>query len=157
SGARPRAAQKRHHRKRKIPGESKAEPHRRSGVSTDEPKRGQAPAKTSDFAAVAAEVWAMDISTRDRIPELARAGRTNPATNDPYLEYAHEYQGRGFVVAAADDVITWARTGSLMWMLFGTACCAIEMMQMAMPRYDAERFGFAPRGSPRQSDVLIVS
>jgi len=44
-----------------------------------------------------------------------------------------------------------------MWMTFGLACCAIEMMQMAMPRYDAERFGFAPRASPRQSDVMIVA
>ena len=30
-------------------------------------------------------------------------------------------------------------------------------MQMAMPRYDVERFGFAPRASPRQSDVMIVA
>jgi NADH-quinone oxidoreductase subunit B len=30
-------------------------------------------------------------------------------------------------------------------------------MQMSMPRYDAERFGFAPRASPRQSDVMIVA
>ena len=44
-----------------------------------------------------------------------------------------------------------------MWMTFGLACCAIEMMQMATPRYDAERFGFAPRASPRQSDVMIVA
>ena len=45
----------------------------------------------------------------------------------------------------------------MMWMTFGLACCAIEMMQMAMPRYDAERFGFAPRAGPRQSDVMIVA
>ena len=44
-----------------------------------------------------------------------------------------------------------------MWMTFGLACCAVEMMQMSMPRYDCERFGFAPRGSPRQSDVMIVA
>jgi NADH-quinone oxidoreductase subunit B len=31
------------------------------------------------------------------------------------------------------------------------------MMQLSMPRYDAERFGFAPRASPRQSDVIIVA
>src|SRR5215472_699963 len=68
-----------------------------------------------------------------------------------------ELADKGFLVTASDDLIIWARTGSLMWMMFGTACCAIEMMQMSMPRYDAERFGFAPRGSPRQSDVLIVS
>ena len=60
-------------------------------------------------------------------------------------------------VTATDDLITWARTGSLMWMTFGLACCAVEMMQMSMPRYDVERFGFAPRAWPRQSDVMIVA
>ena len=55
------------------------------------------------------------------------------------------------------DLINWARTGSLMWMTFGLACCAVEMMQASMPRYDLERFGFAPRASPRQSDVMIVA
>jgi NADH-quinone oxidoreductase subunit B len=64
---------------------------------------------------------------------------------------------RGFLVTSTDLLITWARTGSLMWMTFGLACCAIEMMQMSMPRYDCERFGFAPRASPRQSDVMIVA
>jgi NADH-quinone oxidoreductase subunit B len=44
-----------------------------------------------------------------------------------------------------------------MWMQFGLACCAIEMMQVAMPRFDVERFGVAPRSSPRQSDVMIVA
>src|SRR3954451_14339800 len=68
-----------------------------------------------------------------------------------------ELADKGFLVAAADDLIVWARTGSLMWMTFGLACCAVEMMQMSMPRYDAERFGFAPRASPRQSDVMIVA
>src|SRR5215468_2652845 len=68
-----------------------------------------------------------------------------------------ELSDKGFLVTASDDLIIWARTGSLMWMTFGLACCAIEMMQMSMPRYDAERFGFAPRASPRQSDVMIVA
>ncbi len=44
-----------------------------------------------------------------------------------------------------------------MWMTFGLACCAVEMMHTAMPRYDLERFGFAPRASPRQSDLMIVA
>jgi NADH:ubiquinone oxidoreductase subunit B-like Fe-S oxidoreductase len=62
-----------------------------------------------------------------------------------------ELADEGFLVTAANDLIRWARTGSLMWMTFGLACCAIEMMQMAMPRYAAERFGFGPRASPRES------
>jgi len=78
--------------------------------------------------------------------------------NDPFfLEVNNELSDKGFFVAAADDLITWARTGSLMWMTFGLACCAVEMMQASMPRYDLERFGFAPRASPRQSDVMIVA
>src|SRR5260370_39822557 len=31
------------------------------------------------------------------------------------------------------------------------------MMQLWMRRYDAERFGFAARATPRQSDVMIVA
>jgi NADH-quinone oxidoreductase subunit B len=55
-----------------------------------------------------------------------------------------ELADKGFLTTT-DDLINWARTGSLMWMTFGLACCAVEMMQMSMPRYDLERFGFAPR------------
>src|SRR6201992_2411357 len=94
----------------------------------------------------------------------AASGIIDPSTgkpvgaNDPYfLEINHELSDKGFFVAATDDLITWARTGSLMWMTFGLACCAVEMMQVSMPRYDIERFGFAPRASPRQSDVMIVA
>jgi NADH-quinone oxidoreductase subunit B len=94
----------------------------------------------------------MAIITRQAEPEADLVAR-----NDPYRRLDDSFDGRGVMLAAANDLINWARTGSLHWMLFGTACCAIEMMQMAMPRYDAERFGFAPRGSPRQSDVMIVS
>ena len=68
-----------------------------------------------------------------------------------------ELADKGFLVTSTDDLINWARTGSLMWMTFGLACCAVEMMHTSMPRYDVERFGFAPRASPRQSDVMIVA
>jgi NADH-quinone oxidoreductase subunit B len=77
---------------------------------------------------------------------------------DPLLgDLNDELADKGFLITSSEDLITWARSGSLMWMTFGLACCAIEMMQMSMPRYDAERFGFAPRGSPRQSDVMIIA
>ena len=62
-----------------------------------------------------------------------------------FVEINDELADKGFLVTATDDLITWARTGSLMWMTFGLACCAVEMMQASMPRYDVERFGFAPR------------
>ena len=72
-------------------------------------------------------------------------------------DFSDALADKGFLLTTADELINWARTGSLMWMTFGLACCAIEMMQASMPRYDLERFGFAPRASPRQSDVMIVA
>ncbi len=72
-------------------------------------------------------------------------------------ELNQQLKDKGFLLTSVDDVINWARTGSLHWMTFGLACCAVEMIQMAMPRYDVERFGTAPRASPRQSDLMIVA
>src|SRR3982750_2188100 len=72
--------------------------------------------------------------------------------NDPYFAaMGEELKDKGFIVASADSLITWARTGSLMWMTFGLACCAVEMMQASMPRYDLERYGFPPGGLPPPS------
>ena len=68
-----------------------------------------------------------------------------------------DLQDKGFIVTSTEDVINWARTGSLHWMTFGLACCAVEMMHTSMPRYDLERLGTAPRASPRQSDLMIVA
>jgi NADH-quinone oxidoreductase subunit B len=68
-----------------------------------------------------------------------------------------ELSNKGFVVASTEELFQWARTGSLWWMTFGLACCGVEMIHVNMPRYDMERFGAAPRASPRQSDVMIVA
>ena len=84
-------------------------------------------------------------------------GKPIGADDSFFGEINDELADKGFIVTSTDDLIQWARTGSLMWMTFGLACCAVEMMHIAMPRYDAERFGFAPRASPRQSDVMIVA
>ncbi|MGI4817089.1 MULTISPECIES: NADH-quinone oxidoreductase subunit B family protein [unclassified Brevundimonas] len=82
----------------------------------------------------------------------------DPKVHDKFFEAVNTELGeRGFLTTSLDDVITWARTGSLMWMSFGLACCAVEMIQLSMPRFDLERFGTAPRGSPRQSDLMIVA
>ena len=103
---------------------------------------------------------------RDREALLAPASRgiIDPKTGKPvgendafFQDVRGELDDKGFLVTSAEELVKWARTGSLMWMTFGLACCAVEMMQMSMPRYDAERFGFAPRASPRQSDVMIVA
>ena len=63
----------------------------------------------------------------------------------------------GFLITKVNDLINWARSGSLWPMSFGLACCAVEMMQSAASRYDFDRFGVVFRPSPRQSDVMIVA
>ena len=68
-----------------------------------------------------------------------------------------ETLGNNVITTSLDKVVNWSRSRSLWPLTFGLACCAVEMMQLSMPRYDAERFGFAPRASPRQSDVMIVA
>jgi NADH-quinone oxidoreductase subunit B len=97
------------------------------------------------------------IVTPNRELTAAHTGNAGTAVDPFFTNVKSELYDKGFLVATADNLIAWARTGSLMWMQFGLACCAIEMMQVSMPRYDVERFGFAPRSSPRQSDVMIVA
>ena len=57
----------------------------------------------------------------------------------------------GFVTTTADKLINYMRTGSMWPMTFGLACYA------GCSRYDLDRFGVVFRGSPRQSDVMIVA
>jgi hypothetical protein len=56
-----------------------------------------------------------------------------------------------------DQIANWSRQGTLYPMTFGLACCAVEMMHVAGPRYDVDRLGLMFRASPRQSDVMIVA
>src|SRR5947208_15898598 len=56
-----------------------------------------------------------------------------------------------------DDILNWGRASSQWYMLFGVACCAIELMQTGGPRADRDRFGAVPRATPRQSDLVIAA
>jgi NADH-quinone oxidoreductase subunit B len=56
-----------------------------------------------------------------------------------------------------DDYINLARQNSIWYLLFGLACCGIELMQTGGPRSDVMRFGAIPRASPRQADFMIVA
>lgn len=64
----------------------------------------------------------------------------------------------GILFTSLDKVVNWARRSSIWPMAFGLACCAIEMMSTASSRFDIARFGAEVfRGSPRQSDLMIVA
>jgi NADH-quinone oxidoreductase subunit B len=61
-------------------------------------------------------------------------------------------------ITSLSKIYNWSRRSSMWPLLFGLACCAIEMIATAASRFDLARFGMeVMRGSPRQSDLLIVS
>lgn len=61
-------------------------------------------------------------------------------------------------ITTLDKVYNWGRRNSVWPMVFGLACCAIEMICTAASRYDLSRFGMEVfRATPRQADLMIVS
>src|SRR5438445_8621024 len=78
-------------------------------------------------------------------------------TTDP-AQSVEESLKQNILLGSVEGVVNWARRSSLWPVAFGLACCAIEMIATAMPRYDIARFGaelFRP--SPRQADLMIVA
>ncbi len=63
----------------------------------------------------------------------------------------------GILTTKLDWLLNWPRRNSIWYLLFGTACCGIELMQTGGPRTDLDRFGAVPRASPRQADLMIVA
>ncbi len=65
---------------------------------------------------------------------------------------------KNILMGSVEEIIKWARRSSLWPVMFGLACCAIEMIAVATPRYDLARFGAeVMRASPRQADLMIVA
>ncbi len=68
------------------------------------------------------------------------------------------YLGGAVLTTKLDQAVNWTRKNSIWPMTFGLACCAIEMMSMSASRFDVARFGAEVfRGSPRQSDLMIIA
>ncbi len=64
----------------------------------------------------------------------------------------------GVVTTTLEKAVAWSRQNAMWPMLFGLACCAIEMMAAQASHYDLSRFGMElMRPSPRQSDLMIVA
>lgn len=89
---------------------------------------------------------------------MSHASPLGPA--DPALA-KYESDGGTVITTSTDQVLSWllnwGRSNSIWYMLFGLACCAIELMQTGGPRGDLERFGATPRPSPRSSDLFIIA
>ena len=61
-------------------------------------------------------------------------------------------------VTSIDEVVNWSRSNSLWPLVFGTSCCAIEMMATGASRHDWARFGAeVARATPRQADLIVVA
>ncbi len=79
------------------------------------------------------------------------------ALQDTEFPVPEELQAN-IAITSLDKIYNWSRRSSMWPLLFGLACCAIEMIGTAASRFDFSRFGFeVMRGSPRQSDLMIVS
>src|SRR5215813_10093859 len=77
--------------------------------------------------------------------------------NNTEFPIPDEMQGN-VAITSLSKIYNWSRRSSMWPLLFGLACCAIEMIATAASRYDLSRFGMeVMRGSPRQSDLMIVS
>ena len=64
----------------------------------------------------------------------------------------------GILLSTVEKLAGYVRKGSLWPATFGLACCAIEMMATAGPRFDISRFGMERfSATPRQADLMIVA
>uniref|UniRef100_T1IM55 Probable NADH dehydrogenase [ubiquinone] iron-sulfur protein 7, mitochondrial n=1 Tax=Strigamia maritima TaxID=126957 RepID=T1IM55_STRMM len=93
------------------------------------------------------------IQVREKQQEATQAVAVKPRPYSPFKTN----NAAEFAVARVDDLLNWGRKGSLWPLTFGLACCAVEMMHIAAPRYDMDRFGVVFRASPRQADCIIVA
>ena len=69
-----------------------------------------------------------------------------------------QVSNQGYVLTTLEQAINWCRRNSVWPLLFGLACCAIEMITAGTSRHDIARFGSEIfRASPRQADLMIVA
>ena len=81
----------------------------------------------------------------------------NKELNLPGYEIPEELQ-HAVAVTTIDRLYNWGRRSSVWPLMFGLACCAIEMIAAQASRYDMARFGMeVMRPTPRQADMLLVS
>ncbi|XP_063979311.1 NADH-quinone oxidoreductase subunit B 2-like [Diachasmimorpha longicaudata] len=110
--------------------------------------------KTSETSLLPAITHIQHVSTTPEAKADAVPAKKEKA---PYSPFQNTNNMAEYALARVDDLLNWGRKGSIWPLTFGLACCAVEMMHIAAPRYDMDRFGVVFRASPRQADVIIVA
>ncbi|MGB5687243.1 MAG: NADH-quinone oxidoreductase subunit NuoB [Candidatus Electrothrix sp.] len=71
---------------------------------------------------------------------------------------AEKLPGGNQLAHSVEMLVAWGRANSLWPLLYGTSCCAIEMMSTGASRHDWARFGTeVARASARQADLIILA
>ena len=95
-------------------------------------------------------------SMRRAIPNPVSREDAKRVHDQRALEFLRQ-GGDSFMTTTVDAVLNWGRKYSMFLYPFVTACCGMEFMSVAGPRYDIDRFGaLLPRFSPRQADLIMV-
>jgi NADH-quinone oxidoreductase subunit B len=90
----------------------------------------------------------------------------SPHPNQPSAQVPADFPGQvipagngaNIVVTSIDKIVNWSRANSLWPLVFGTSCCAIEMMATGASRHDWARFGTeVARATPRQADLIVIA
>ena len=97
-----------------------------------------------------------NINATERFKALA--GDPQSPARIAQVTYGGQHEQEGVILTTRDAAVNWVRKNSIWPMTFGLACCAIEMMAVMDARHDLARFGAEVfRGTPRQSDLMIVA
>ncbi|XP_011494221.1 PREDICTED: probable NADH dehydrogenase [ubiquinone] iron-sulfur protein 7, mitochondrial [Ceratosolen solmsi marchali] len=97
------------------------------------------------------------LATKSITPESTEKSVQKKIPKQPFSPFQNTSSNFEYALARLDDLISWGRSTSMWPITFGLACCAVEMMHMAAPRYDMDRYGVVFRAAPKQTDVLIVA
>ena len=75
----------------------------------------------------------------------------------PLYDSLARMPGLDVATTSVDKLLSWGASNSLWIFAMATSCCGIELMAAAASRVDLDRMGTIVRGSPRQSDLMVVA